>query len=215
MENLVEERLAQGAYEHLQDFIERTNPGIEQLNILIRIGAFRFTGKNKKELLWEANFLHKKNAKHTAGKTLFKEAPVNFSLPVLRQKPLDDAIDEIELLGFPLCNIFELVDDDLAKYIPASNIETYVGRQVHVLGYLVTSKPVHTVRNETMYFHTFIDAAGDWLDTVFFPQVAIRNPVSGRGFYRMQGKVVEEFGVFTVEVEHCSRVGIVEGKLSG
>ena len=40
----------------------------------------------------------------------------------------------------------------------------------HVLGYLITTKPVHTIKNETMYFHTFIDAAGDWLDTIFFPK---------------------------------------------
>ncbi|TDH24178.1 DNA polymerase III subunit alpha [Segetibacter sp. 3557_3] len=205
---LVDERIAYGAYEHLQDFIERTNAGIEQLNLLIRIGAFRFTGKNKKELLWEANFLQKKNVGHSTGKTLFKEAPVHFSLPVLSQKPLDDAIDEIELLGFPLCNVFELVDETLDKYIPARNIETYLGRQVLVLGYLVTSKPVHTVKNETMFFHTFIDAAGDWLDTVFFPQVASRYPVNGKGFYRMKGRVVAEFGVFSIDVEHCSRIGI-------
>ena len=38
-------------YNHLQDFIERIRPGIEQLNILIRIGAFRFTGKNKKRIV--------------------------------------------------------------------------------------------------------------------------------------------------------------------
>jgi DNA-directed DNA polymerase III PolC len=48
---MIDERNKHGNYEHLQDFIERIKQGIEQLNILIRIGAFRFTGKNKKELL--------------------------------------------------------------------------------------------------------------------------------------------------------------------
>jgi DNA polymerase-3 subunit alpha len=59
-----------------------------------------------------------------------------------------------------------------------------------------------------MYFHTFIDANGDWLDTVFFPQTASRCPVTGKGFYSMRGKVVEEFGVFTVDVSCCKKVGI-------
>ena len=63
---MIDERNKNGNYQHLQDFIERVKPGLEQLNILIRIGAFKFTGKNKKELLWEANFLQKKNSKHTA-----------------------------------------------------------------------------------------------------------------------------------------------------
>jgi DNA polymerase-3 subunit alpha len=57
---IIDERNRNGNYLHLHDFIGRTRPGIEQLNILIRIGALRFTGKHKKELLWETNFLEEK-----------------------------------------------------------------------------------------------------------------------------------------------------------
>jgi len=207
---LMDERTKNGNYQNLQDVIERIKPGIEQLNILIRIGAFRFSGKNKKELLWEANFLQKKNTRHGVDSLLFKEAPVAFQLPALSQQPLDDAIDEIELIGFPICNVFELADDDLNKYLPANEIEKYLGREVNVLGYLVTTKPVRTIKNDTMYFHTFIDAKGDWLDTVCFSQTALRYPVTGKGFYSMTGKVVEEFGVYAVEVSYCKKVGIKE-----
>ena len=59
-----------------------------------------------------------------------------------------------------------------------------------------------------MFFHTFIDAAGDWLDTVFFPPTAKYYNVSGKGFYIMTGKVIEEFGVYTVDVQRCKKVGI-------
>ena len=208
VENIIAVREQHGPYLHLQHFIERLQPGIEQLNILIRIGAFYFTGRNKKQLLWEANFLQKKNAKHDTHSVLFTEPPINFQLPTLPQHPLDDAIDEIELLGFPVCNVFELVDDDTAEYLPASQLEQNLGKQVKVLGYLITSKPVHTVKKETMYFHTFIDAHGDWLDTVFFPQVAKYGNVAGKGFYSMTGKVIEEFGVVTVDVSYCKKVGL-------
>lgn len=205
---LTDERTKNGNYHHLQDFIERVKPGIEQLNILIRIGAFRFSGKNKKELLWEANFLQKKNSKHTVDSLLFKDTPVAFQLPALNQQPLDDAIDEIELIGFPICNVFELADDDPNNYLPADEIEKHLGKEVHVLGYLITTKPVQTIKKEMMYFHTFIDAKGDWLDTVFFPQTANHSPVTGKGFYSMKGKVVEEFGVYSVEVSYCKKIGI-------
>jgi DNA polymerase-3 subunit alpha len=205
---IIEERLKNGSYLHLQDFIERIAPGMEQLNILIRIGAFRSTGKNKKELLWEANFLQKKNINHPTTNLLFKEQPIEFKLPALEHHPLDDAIDEIELLGFPLCNVFELADDDVNSYTNADAIEQFLGKEVKVLGYLVTSKPVHTVKKETMYFHTFIDSNGDWLDTIFFPPTASRYNVQGKGFYSMKGKVVEEFGVFSVEVNYCKKIGI-------
>jgi DNA polymerase-3 subunit alpha len=205
---IIDHRSEHGNYKHLQDFIERLQPGIEQLNILIRIGAFRFTGKNKKELLWEANFLQKKNSKHSTASLLFKEKPIEFTLPTLEQHPLDDAIDEIELLGFSLCNPFELVDDDPGNYLPVADLEKHLGKEVTVLGYLITSKPSNTIHNETMYFHTFIDADGDWLDTVFFPQTAKYYNVTGKGFYAMKGKVIEEFGVYTVDVSHCKKAGI-------
>ncbi len=193
---------------HIQDFVQRVDIGIEQLNLLIRIGAFRFTLKNKKELLWEANFLHKKNVKHTTGNTLFIEKPISFSLPVLRQLPSEDAMDEIELLGFPVCNVFDLVDANISLYVEAKNIKNYIGKKVCVIGFLITSKPVRTIKQETMYFHTFIDAAGDWLDTVFFPDATKYYNVTGRGFYEMHGKVIEEFGVFTLDVHQCKKVGM-------
>jgi hypothetical protein len=53
-----------------------------------------------------------------------------------------------------------------------------------------------------------VDAKGNSLNAVCFPQTANRYPVAGKGFYGMKGKVVEEFGVFTVEVKYCKKVGI-------
>lgn len=208
-EQIIATRIADGDYKSLHDFIERVQPAIAQLNILIRIGAFRFTGKNKKELLWEANFLQKQT-RVTTGRQLFKSDPVKFTLPHLIQHPLDNAIDEIELLGFPLCNVFELVNDDVKQYVPANNIGDYLGKDISMLGYLITTKPVHTVKNEIMYFGTFIDVNGDWLDTVHFPDVNYHHPIGGKGFYKLNGKVVEDFGVFTLEVKFCKKVGIKE-----
>ncbi len=96
------------------------------------------------------------------------------------------------------------------KYLRADEIEKHLGKEVSVWGYPVTSKPVHTIKNETIYFHTFIDTRVDWPDTVFFPQTANRYPVTGKGFYSMKGKVVEEFGVYSVEVNYCKKIGIKE-----
>src|ERR1035437_4653691 len=74
VEIIIEERNTNGPYLHLQDFIERTSIGLEQLNTLISIGALRFTGKSKKRLLWEANFLQKKNQPELhIGKPLFED----------------------------------------------------------------------------------------------------------------------------------------------
>jgi DNA polymerase-3 subunit alpha len=81
---------------------------------------------------------------------------------------------------------------------------------VSVLGYLVTSKPVNTITNETMHFHTFVDSEGEWLDTIFFPETNRYHALTGKGFYAMKGKVVEEFGVYSVEVSECRKIGLRE-----
>ena len=206
---LLKERQAHGSFLHLQDFIERTNLGIEQVNLLIRVGAFRFSGKNKKQLLWEANFLQKRNKQPAhAGTAMFTEPPLEFHLPTLTQHPLEDAEDELELLGFALCNAFDLVDAELSGLIPAAQLPVNLGKEIRAIGYYVTTKPVRTVRGQMMQFGTFLDQHGDWLDTVHFPDSAAQYPLSGKGFYLLTGLVVEEFGVYSIEVRSLKKAGL-------
>ncbi len=207
-ERIIDERCRSGNYLHLQDFIERTEVTLEQLNILISIGTFRFTGKNKKQLLWEANFLQKKNKTHVpARNSLFQEKPLVFTLPELTDNPLDDIYDEMEILGFALRNPFELVDDDPSNYILATEIAAHLGKEVKMLMYFVTDKIVPTKNNTTMSFGTFLDANLNWIDTVHFPEAYKNFPMQGRGFYRVEGKVVEDFGFHSVEVRRMIKVG--------
>ena len=214
-EKIIMERKKYGSYLHLQDFIERTNIGPEQLNILVSIAAFRFTGKSKKQLLWEANFLQKKNRTAIpAHASLFNERPKEFVLPVLSDNVLDDMYDEMEILGFPLRNPFEVVDDDVSKYLPAKELGNLVGKEVIMLGYYITCKIVPTKNNTTMSFGTFIDSNLDWIDTVHFPDSLRAYPLQGRGFYRIKGKVVEDFKAYSVEVSHMKKVGYKERKYS-
>ncbi|RPD51416.1 DNA polymerase III subunit alpha [Paracnuella aquatica] len=212
IQRLLDERSVHGSFLSLSDFMERTGTGREQLNVLIRIGAFRFTGKNKKELLWEANFLHKRLKRQEAA-TLFaeEEKPVEFKLPVLQQTAIEDALDEIELLGFPLCDPFSLVDFDRQKFVGASELDAHLGNEVELMAYYITRKPVRTVNGQLMFFGTFIDPKGDWLDTVHFADSADRYPITGAGFYQLKGKVVDDFGVYSVEVSWMQKVGMKTG----
>ena len=207
-DKIVLERKRSGRYLHLQDFIERTDISKEQLNMLISVGAFHFTGNSKKKLLWEANFLQKKMKVHAgAGDPLFEEEPLNFSLPELPDNRLDDLYDEIELLDFPMSNPFELVADSGNGYMPAKELSKNEGRTVTVLGYFIDHKRVRTIKGENMAFGTFLDANLDWIDTVHFPDSLRYNPLRGKGFYKMTGKVVNDFGVYSVEVVKLEKVG--------
>lgn len=207
-ETILEERQANGPYLHLQDFIERTHITKEQVNILVSIGAFRYTGKSKKTLLWEANFLQKKNKDHVpAAESLFSEPPITFTLPEFSDNLLDDLYDQMEILGFPLCNPFDLVDDDPAKYTYAKDLHKHLHQIVSVLVYYIDRKVVPTVNNQTMSFGTFLDAELNWIDTVHFPPSFAQYPLESRGFYKITGKVVEDFGVYSVEVQCMFKVG--------
>jgi len=213
VEVILDERNKNGLFLHLQDFIERTNITRELLNMLVSIGAFRFTGKKKKQLLWEANFLQKKNISHfPAAKSMFEEAPVNFKLPELVDYPLDDLYDELETLDFTLGNPFDLVNDDPYKYLLAKDLAANLNKIVTVLIYFIDYKVVTTVRNDRMSFGTFLDVNLDWIDTVHFPESLRNYPLKGRGFYKVTGKVVSDFGVYNIEVHKMYKAGYKERK---
>jgi DNA-directed DNA polymerase III PolC len=208
---IVNDRLANGAFLDLEDFIKRTCITLEQCKILIRIGALRFTGKNKKDLLWEVyNYLGQKPVDSPTPE-LFAAPKVDFVLPALQQTSLEDAYDEIELLGFPLTlSMFDLIKTKYRGDIMAKDLMQHVGQTVKMLGSFVVDKPVHTVKGTTMYFGTFLDATGEWFDTVHFPGSFNYSPFQGRGCYLILGKVVQEFGFPSVEVQRCERLPIIQ-----
>ncbi len=57
-----------------------------------------------------------------------------------------------------------------------------------------------------MHFGTFIDAEGEFFDTVHFPQSLKENPFRGDGMYLILGKVVVEFGFPSLEVERMAKL---------
>lgn len=203
---LINERELNGPYTSLEDFIQRANPGLEQLILLIRCGAMRFTGYNKQQLLWQSHMLLGKTQKVTTP-TLFKQGAKNFELPALEHNPLEDAYDEIELLDFPVSmSYFDMLKTRFRGEIMANTLMNCLGHQVRMVGLLVTIKYVRTIRNDIMQFVTFIDHEGEFFDVVMFPDVLKQNPTKGRGVYLILGKVVEEFGYPSVEVQRMAKL---------
>ena len=117
---------------------------------------------------------------------------------------------EIELLGFPLDSPFKLLQKDFPEDVPACELPHHLGRMIHLVGYYVVRKEVRTVRKETMYFGTWLDREGRYFDTVHFPGFMQQAPFRGKGIYRIRGKVVEEFGCYSVEVVHMEKLPFVK-----
>src|SRR6056300_352263 len=193
-----------GLFTDLADFIARVPAGIEQVSLLIRIGAFRFTGVAKQTLLWEAHHMlkgHKQSAVPAASLSLFKGtvSSHDYKVPLLEQSALEQAFDEIELLGFPLADPFLLADEPMNQGTTAIEFPEKLGHFVIAYGYLVTVKDTKTQKGDRMNFATFVDQNGDFLDSVHFPNIAAQFPFRGKGLYKVQGRIVEEFGFYSIE----------------
>ncbi len=203
-EAILEERYANGKFKSLAVFVSRIKISLEQIIILIRAGAFRFTGKTKKELLWDAHYLLGHSKKTTSERTLFNTNPKAFKLPKLWKHELEDIFDEIELLGFPLHSPVNLLESPVLSSVKVAEFPKLVGKTVEITGYFVHRKPTATKNGDRMYFGTWLDLDGQWLDTVHFPNG--RNPFTGPGYYHIKGKVVEEYGFYSIETQWMQRL---------
>lgn len=203
---LIEERVQNGSFTSLHDFIERVHPPMEQMIMLIRIGALRFTGLGKQQLLWEAHMLAGKKRPEPVV-ALFSQPVKQFSLPALIHSPLEDAYDEIELIDFPVSmTYFDMLKTNFRGEMRARDLGKAVGQTIRMAGVLVAIKYVRTIKNEIMHFATFFDNEGEFFDTVHFPDTAKTFPFRGRGVYLLLGKVVEEFGFPSVEVTKMAKL---------
>ena len=204
-QHITAEREAGGPYLGLEDFACRTGTGLEQLILLIRVNAFRFTGIAKGQLMWKAHLLTGK--KPANGPMLFAAQEKAFRFPEPETDPVQDAYDEMELLGFTVTmSPFDMVKTTFRGDVMATHMLQHVGHKVRMVGWLVTIKYVRTVKREMMHFGCFLDVQGNFFDTVHFPQAARTWPFRGSGIYLLQGNVTEEFGFPSLTVEKMARL---------
>lgn len=206
-----EEVRRNGVFTDLEDFIKRTGIGLEQVIILIRVGALRFTGKSKKALLWEVHMLLGNKVKRANHAELFHTERKHYVLPELVNTKLEDAYHELELLDFPLSmSMFDLLKTDYRGDMCAGDLMGHVGQIVKMVGLYVCEKTVRTKNNKKMWFGTFLDVNGDFFDTTHFSLNTPVYPFKGTGCYLILGRVVEDFGFPSVEVTRFAKLQIVE-----
>ena len=207
---ILTERSKNGLFKDFENFLERVPISLEQIAILIRIDAFRFTGINKRELLWKAHLMAHKTENATIQGELFKTRPKSYSVPDLPRSKYEDAFDQIELLGFSLFNPFSLLASRPQNGLLADDLKHYLGKSITIWGYLVTIKYTVTIKNQRMNFGTFLDREGYFFDTTHFPDIAAAFPFRGKGVYAVTGKVVEEFGFYSIEVTGMKKEPLIE-----
>lgn len=203
-------RKAGGEFRDLEDFVDRLAISLEMVTILIRVNAFRFTGKTKSELLWQAHFLLGGAKEQTSNLQLFTEKNrKSFSVPGLDKMDFEDAYDEIEYLGFPLCSPFQLIEEDwFQDSITVKDFPQMVGKRVKLIGYLVHIKRTRTKGKveQEMSFGTFMDRDGQFLDSVHFPVSLKRYRFKGKGCYLLRGKITSDYGHLSLETDYMEKI---------
>jgi error-prone DNA polymerase len=206
---IVEERNENGFYQSLEDFISRVPIGIEALQILIFINAFRFTGKQKNELLITARLILINFKPENRNLMLLREPIKEYKLPNLSRSPFEDAFDEIELLDFPVSvTPFNLLQTSFRGDVMAKDLCHHHKKTVRMLAYLISRKHVPTKLGD-MYFGTWIDAQGDFFDTAHFADCLRDYPFQGGGCYLLLGKVEVDYHFPTITISKMKKMPFI------
>lgn len=208
-QDIIDEREKNGLYTSLEDFINRVAIGIEGIQILIFIGAFRFTGKTKNQLLVTARLILVNFKPENRGLMLIQEPVKDYKLPVLERSAFEDAFDEIELLSFPVsCSPFELLQTKYRGEVMAKDLVKYQKKQVKMIAYLISRKHVPT-KMGPMYFGTWIDAEGELFDTAHFTNCLKQYPFQGGGCYLLLGNVEVDYHFPTVTIVKMAKMPFI------
>jgi DNA polymerase-3 subunit alpha len=208
-QRIVQDRMQRGPFKSLTDFIDRVPISTDQISLLIRINAFRFTNKSKHELLWQL-YSYRNLPKNNGTVPLFAATAQPLELGHLDTNATEETFELWELLGFPLSLTFELLRSPLPEQVTIEAISELEGQYITLYGYLVTVKNTKTHKGEPMQFATFLDRYGEVFDTVSFPVIARKYPCRSRGIYRCYGKVVNSFSHYSLELEQLEKLDYIQ-----
>jgi len=212
LEAVMYERKRNGPFASIDEFMNRICRDIHMQDArqLIKAGCFDSIsmGIKRPDLLWKA--LQYFSKKEEAGEpSLFDHAvmPLAAGGPACCKDHYTRQVmlkNESEALGLLLSiHPLDLYRDILKKmhYVLAEDLPEHVGRQVTLIGWLVTGKTVLTKEGDPMKFISFEDTTGIY-ETVFFPKVYHRycHMLNASRPYVMKGRVEEDSGSMNVNV---------------
>lgn len=189
----------------LADFYRRVGPSAEEIESLIRVGAFDGFGQLRTAQFWNFQHLHQTFG-HTAepGQGWLLPTPGLERMPEvpLREPTRRERLEwESDLLGFTASGHPLELYDEVAwdTYCPVKRLGKHIGERVVACGLVIEQRLHHQVTGEPMKFLTLADRTGIVETELFastyrnYGQVTVRYPVleveatvepfeNGRGF---------------------------------
>jgi DNA-directed DNA polymerase III PolC len=194
-----------GAFTSLCDFYRRIMPTPDEIESMIRVGAFDGFGKTRTAQFWESRHLHHAFGHASEpGQGWLLPPPATDRLPAI---PLQEPTRrqrlewETDLLDFTASGHPLELHDHIAwdTYCPVNRLGQHVGEQVVTCGLIIEQRTHHQVTGEPMKFLTLADWTGMVETELFAPTyrsyglATVRYPVlevtatvepfeNGRGF---------------------------------
>ena len=202
----------------LEDFLVRVMPTRPEAEALILAGALDFTGRTRPELLCvlASGFeLYRRRGHAMRGKSgdelfaAFTEG--NWATPRLPEFTSAERL-WLEWSVLDLCvgehpmDLFRR-DGPAREAIPCRDAEQRVGERVRVAGILAARRTVPTKNGDRMQFVTLEDETG-LVECTLFPDAYVkhRGLVRNLGPYLAEGRIEEQYGAPTLNVERIRRI---------
>lgn len=157
---------ARGAFGSMTEFYRRVLPLPEEMEAMIRAGAFDGFGKTRTAQFWDAQFLRRSQGEaREPGQGWLLPPPGAERLPEvpLREPTRRERLEwESDLFGFTVSGHPLELHGDIAwdTYCPVSALGRHVGAQVVTCGLVVEQRIHHQVTGEPMKFLTLCDWTG-------------------------------------------------------
>jgi error-prone DNA polymerase len=194
VKRIIAERETNGPYRSLSEFLSRVKLDYSQAKLLIKAGCFDLIAGEltRPALLWRVF------ASLAVKPASSIPTPTEYSV----QKKLQH---ELTLFSFPLrCHPLDLFTQALTgtQRILAKDLDQYVGKEVTLVGWLLTEKIVSTKKGEPMEFMTLEDQTGMY-DATVFPNIyrLYCHLLATNQAYVVTGLVEEHFSTVTVTVK--------------
>jgi DNA polymerase III alpha subunit len=199
---IMHQRVKNGKFTSLKDFLERTNLGFKQTEILIKCGAADCFNKTRPTLLrlLDIHFgVNKLNKDPNGNLFASEQTRLEQDVATSTQFSIEEiCANEYEAFGYMVTkHPLEFFEDEIKEenIIKSSDMTKYNNHKVKMIGWYMASKRIQTKKGEVMKFLSLEDTAGTF-EAVLFPktyQVYAELTLS-MGPYLIEGKVDAENG---------------------
>jgi len=183
----------QGPFASIADFFRRVAPSGEELEAMIRAGAFDEFGETRTRQFWQSQHLLKTFSASTVANQGWLIPPLGLErlpgIPLHEPTRLECLQCETELFGFAVSGHPLELFADVAwdTYCPVNRLAEFIGETVTTCGLIIEQRTHHQITGEPMKFLTLCDWSG-MVETELFAQT-----------YRSYGLATVRYPVLEVE----------------